>query len=317
MTTQNKLLVIVGPTATGKTSLGVRLAKKFAGEIVSADSRQVYRGMDIITGKDKDKGGNFQVGFYWLKGVKVWLYDIVQPDYRFNAADYVRAAVPVLKDIWQRGKLPILVGGTGFYIRALADGVETINVKPDWKLRRKLSNYQTAKLSNCLQKLDPEKWRQMNLSDRQNPRRLVRAIEVARQPATRRHYQSPVISRKLFIGLTAPHQFLYQRIDERVQQRVAAGAEREAKKLFKQYGQNSVLPATIGYRQWQEFFAGRVNRSETIRRWQSAERAYARRQMTWFKKDGRVIWFDIQQRKWQDEVEGDVKQWLFEDDAKS
>jgi len=193
----SKVLIICGPTAVGKTALGVRLAKELNGEIISADSRQVYKGMDIGTGKDlpvnpkfeilnpkqilnsKFQILNYQIGYYEIDGVKVWLLDIVEPDCQFSVADYVRCANSVIEDIWRRGKLPILVGGTGFYIKAIVDGIETIGVGPDWSLRRKLSNYQIIKLSNLLKKIDLEKWKRMNESDQKNPRRLVRAIEVA------------------------------------------------------------------------------------------------------------------------------------------
>ena len=150
----NRLLVICGPTATGKTALAINLAKNFKGEIVSADSRQVYKGMDIGTGKDLPKFSIFnfqfsidkkQIGYFLLEEVPVWLYDVVEPDYRFNVADYVECASRVIQDIWQRKKLPILVGGTGFYIKALIDGIETLGVPPDWKLREKLSNCQIVK----------------------------------------------------------------------------------------------------------------------------------------------------------------------------
>ena len=318
-----RLLVIGGPTATGKTALGIRLAKKFQGEIISADSRQVYREMDIITGKDTDKfsifhfqfsKNNFRLGYYLINGIRVWLYDLARPDYRFNVADYVACARAVVEDIWRRGKRPLLVGGTGFYLRALVDGVDTINIKPDWLLRGKLANYPVAKLAKDLQQLDPQKWRQMNASDRQNPRRLIRALEIAshRQPPWGVRGSPPrgVKSDQLFIGLTAPFPFLYQQIDRRVEQRVAVGAEQEAKRLFKKYGQNSVLGVTIGYQQWQDFFAGRVSRQQALRRWQSAEHAYARRQVTWFKRDRRIKWFDIRRNKWQDKAEAYVNRWL-------
>ncbi|NCS99922.1 tRNA (adenosine(37)-N6)-dimethylallyltransferase MiaA, partial [Candidatus Parcubacteria bacterium] len=133
-----KLLIICGPTATGKTRLGIELAKKFNGEIVSADSKQVYRGMDVGTGKDLPVSSklqlsaqSFQLGYYEIKRVKVWLLDIVEPDYKFNVADYKKCADAIVEDIWKRKKLPIVVGGTGFYIKAIVDGIETMGVLPD------------------------------------------------------------------------------------------------------------------------------------------------------------------------------------------
>lgn len=297
----NKLLIVVGATATGKTGLGIRLARRFGGEIVSADSRQVYQEMDIITGKETSDE------------VKIWLDSLVKPNYRFNVADYVACARPVIEDIWRRGKLPILVGGTGFYIKALVDGVATLNIKPDESLRAQLAGCSVSQLVSRLKSLDLKKWQQMNQSDRRNPRRLIRAIEVASQSTqshprgvTGSHPRGVMKAKKLFIGLTAPYKFLYQRIDRRVDQRVKAGAEQEARRLFKKYGQNSVLSETIGYQQWQEYFAGRISRQEAIKRWRFAEHAYARRQISWFKRDPRIKWFDIRHKKWQDEVEAYV-----------
>jgi len=303
-----KLLIICGPTATGKTSLGVKLAKKYNGEIISADSRQVYRGMDIGTGKDilgakwinsppprsrrqqaRHLGGasELQIGYYEIDGVKVWLYDVVEPDYQFTVADYVKCANLVIKDIWKRKKLPILVGGTGFYIKALVDGIGTMGIPQDKKLRQELSNCQIVKLSNLLKKTDKEKWEKMNESDRKNPRRLIRAIEVARQIQTIvvppvilgslarqgdsriRFWASPstvssgLSNRQndeknglLMIGLCAPYKVLYQKIDKRVDQRVKKGVAEEIGELLKKgYNwENSAMGRTMGYREWQDYF---------------------------------------------------------------
>jgi len=312
-----KLLVIVGPTATGKTGLGIKLAKKFDGELVSADSRQVYQGMDIVTGKDV-ADANFQSGYYLINGVRVWLYDVVKPDYQFNVADYLRCATAVIKDIWRRGKLPIIVGGTGLYIKGLIDGIETAAIKPDWQLRKKLAGLSVGRLATFLKRVNLQKWEQMNESDRRNPRRLIRAIEIAKAAVSPR--RSPLMANTirgetaeknlLMIGLKAPFAFLYQRIDERVIRRLEAGAEREMKQLFKKYSfENSILKATIGYRQWYDYLQGKTGKQEAIRRWQFAEHAYARRQMTWFKKDARIKWFDICDKKWQDKTVSYVCPW--------
>ena len=187
----DKLLIICGPTATGKTDLAIRLAKKFGGEVISADSRQVYKGMNIGTGKDisnfkfqidfkfQISNFKFKVGYYQVDGIKIWLYDIVKPDYQFNVADYKECADLVTFDILNRGKLPILVGGTGLYIKAVVSGIETLGVPSDWKLRERLLHCSIASLLEQLKKLDPDRWEEMNESDRNNPRRLVRAIEIA------------------------------------------------------------------------------------------------------------------------------------------
>jgi tRNA dimethylallyltransferase len=335
----NNLLVICGPTATGKTALAINLAKKFNGELVSADSRQVYRGMDIGTGKDllvnskfqipppqagqanskQIPNSKFQIGYYFLEGIPLWLYDVVEPNYRFSVADYVKCAEVVIKDIWQRGKLPILVGGTGFYIKALIDGIETLGVPPDWELREKLGSLEIRKLREILKKVDSKRLEKMNESDRNNPRRLIRAIEIAGKIQNSK-FQIPNkfqisnlnIKNILFIGLRASCEVLYERIDRRVEERVKQGIIEEIKKLIERgYNwENSVLGETIGYKEWRLFFERKASEKEIIKLWKFAEHAYARRQMTWFKKDKRIHWFDISQKKWQDKIEALVEDWL-------
>jgi tRNA dimethylallyltransferase len=323
----NRLLVICGPTATGKTALGMELAKKFNGELVSADARQVYKGMDIGTGKDLPKFSIFnfqfsidkkQIGYFLLEEIPVWLYDVVEPDYRFNVADYAECASRVIQDIWQRKKLPILVGGTGFYIKALIDGIETLGVPPDWELREKLRNLEIKKLREILKEIAPERLEKMNESDRNNPRRLIRAIEIVKNskfqiPNSKQIQNSKFkIQNVLFVGLKAPYKVLYERIDRRVEERVRQGIIEEIQKLIKKgYNwENSAIGMTIGYREWEKYFKSFKLKEEVIQRWKFAEHAYARRQMTWFKKDKRIHWFDISQKKWQDKIEVLVEDWI-------
>ncbi len=297
----DKLLVITGPTATGKTALGLELARKFNGEILSADSRQVYRGMDIGTGKDLPENSKFEIrnlkigapsgvtfGFYRIAGVPVWGLDIVEPDYPFNVSDYVDYANAVITDIQNRNKLPIIIGGTGHYIKELLSPSETLHIPPDPKLRNKLKNFSLAELQQELIAIGRDKWESMNNSDRNNPRRLVRAIEVAEQksplgwrssPANRRGagLKKLPIRKTLIIGLWAPYDFLYKRIDKRVDERVAGGMAEEKIKLRKYKS----LPNTLGYK------------NEALQKWKFAEHAYARRQMTWWRKQPDINWLDI------------------------
>jgi tRNA dimethylallyltransferase len=334
----SKLLVICGPTATGKTSLGIKLAKKFNGEVISADSRQAYRGMDIGTGKEignvkfqisnvkfQISNVKLQIGYYKIDGITAWLYDVVEPDYRFSVADYVECANLVLKDIIRRKKLPILVGGTGFYIKSLLDGVETVGIPPDWEFREKLSNYQIIKLSNLLKSLDPAKWEKMNPSDRKNPRRLIRAFEIAQYKHTSEVEGTPPKAREdtsevkaidvLMVGLTAPNKVLYQRIDKRVEERVKQGVVEEIKSLLERgYSfKNSVLGETIGYKEFEPYLEGEIGLFEAIQKWKYDEHAYARKQMTWFKKalrQARGVWFDLTKRGFEKKIEEEVKNWF-------
>lgn len=257
-----KILVITGPTATGKTALGLELADKYNGEIISADSRQIYKHMDIGTGKDTQ---HFQ-----------WGIDLVEPGVPFSVSDWVNYAAKTLENIWSRGKLPIVVGGTGQYIKELLNPSQTLHIPPDEKLREQLAGYSVGELQTKLREIDPGKWERMNESDRNNPRRLVRAIEVAVNPGPQGDSKKSDFD-VLIIGLTAPMEFLEKRIDKRVGDRLKAGMEKERKELEKYK-----LPDTIGYH------------GETEEEWKRAEHAYARRQMVYLKKHVPGInWFDV------------------------
>lgn len=296
----NKLLVICGPTGVGKTAVGLKIAKKFQGEILSADSRQVYRGMDIITGKDVPKNA------------RIWLLDLVEPTAEFNVAQYSRVAWVEIKNIWQRGKLPILVGGTGLYIKAIVDGIETISIPRNEELRRLYGNKSAAELFEILAVLEATRAAKMNISDKKNPRRLLRAIEIA-QFKGRVASMNRFIEAKpdvLLVGLTAPREKLYKRIDRRVGERLAAGAEEEIKRLIKMgVLWDSQAMTGIGYRQWREYFTGKAEKDEVTGKWKVAERQYARRQLIWFKRDKRIHWFDVDKARWEEKLEKLVKNW--------
>lgn len=234
----NELLVICGPTATGKTALAAALAKEFNGELLSADSRQVYRGMDLITNKERPD-------------VPVWLYDVVDPGEEFSVSHWVKLARERIADIRKRKKLPIVVGGSGLYINALIHPFETIDVPPDKKLRERLRNKTVQELQQMTIRGN------MNDSDWNNPRRLIRKIETAGKLVKRVSGESALI-----IGLTAPLSVLYKRIDERLEERVRAGMKEEA---------------------GQEYLARN-------------EHEIARKQLTWFKKQKNIHWFDVRSK---------------------
>ncbi len=304
-----KLLIICGPTATGKTNLALKLAKKFNGEIVSFDSRQVYKGMDIGTGKDI-KGFEFKNGFYLVEGIKIWLYDLVNPDYQFNVADFIKEAKKIINDVWKRKRLPILVGGTGFYLQGLLEGVESLGILPDFKLREELNSLSLINLQNKLKKLNPQRWEMMNDSDRKNPRRLIRAIEVSLNKDKLKK-EKPLKANLLKIGLKASLKDLYSLVNQRVDQRIKDGVEEEIKTLIdKGYDfKNSVLGTTIGYKDWEFYFLGKKKKDEVITDWKNVEHGYVRRQLTWFKRNKDIQWFDILGNKWQDKVERKVFLW--------
>lgn len=308
------LLVICGPTTTGKTDLGIYLAEKLNGEIVSSDSRQIYKGMDIGTGKEisnfkfqisppktadrplDEKVKGYKIGFYKINSIPIWLYDVVNPNQTFSAVEYANLAKTVVDNILKRGKVPIVVGGTGFYIKALADGIDT-QIEANWKLRKKLENYKVEKLQEMLRKLDQNRLEKMNNSDKNNPRRLIRAIEIAKnKPIFNFQFskQKPKF-KTFFIGLKTNNRRLYERIDKRVEKRIKQGVLEEIKKLLKSgYKWSDPGMNALGYKQWKEYFDEKETKEKAVQKWKFAEHGYSRRQLTWFKKDKRIKWFEME-----------------------
>ncbi|MFZ2025331.1 MAG: tRNA (adenosine(37)-N6)-dimethylallyltransferase MiaA [Microgenomates group bacterium] len=294
----NKLLAIVGPTATGKTAHAVALAKKFNGELVSADSRQVYRGMDIGTGKDIET----------LEGIPMHLYDIVHPEEPFNISLYQTKAQICIDDIIKRKKLPIIVGGSGLYIHVLFHPL-TIQVEPNETLRNELSFNSKEELQKKLQEVGKIYWDALNFSDRENPRRLIRKIEIAmgNQKEIKQEQCSYDV---LQIGLRLDTVTLYSRIDERVEKRVSQGVIHEIQTLLDNgYGWDLPSMSSLGYRQWKPYFEKLATKESVIQQWKYDEHAYARRQMTWFRKDKTIRWFDIQKSGETDAIESLVASW--------
>lgn len=315
-----KILIITGPTATGKTVLALWLAKRFKGELVSADSRQVYKGMDIGTGKDlpflarfhPESGG---IGGYYLYGsTKLWGYDLVSPDKNFSVSQYIKFAKKIIGDIVKRGNLPILVGGTGLYIKALLDGIPTAEIPQNKNLRENLKEKEPSELYEMLAQLDPGKAGSLNSSDSKNPRRLIRAIEIATWKLSfgQTKITHPVLSGwdSMIIGLTADINVLGQKIEKRVDKRLVRGLEKEIKNLLSQnIDWDSQAMSSLGYRQWREYFEKKISLNEAIANWTTEEKKYTKRQMTWFKKDGRINWFDIKEENITKKVEKLVKKW--------
>lgn len=322
-----KLLIISGPTAIGKTDLGIHIAKKFNGEIISADSRQVYKEMDVLTGKDIDenaklkikniklqiKNQKFTVGYRLKNRIPVWLMDIVAPDYVFNVGEYYRLAKRVITDIYSRGKLPILVGGTGFYIKSIIDPIDTLSIPPDNQLRVELSTLNIESLQKRIEVVDHNRWIRMNESDRHNPRRLIRAIEVALYK--KKNFQlsksDDVHSYSIcWIGLKTSNDFLYKRIDLRVEKRIEIGVIEETKELINT-GYNANLPSlsSTGFLALKKYIENKITIEDAIKIWKYQEHWLARRQMTWFKKEKRIEWFDISQDNYFHNIEEKIRKW--------
>lgn len=280
----NQLLCIVGPTGTGKTARAIEEAQKTPSIIISADSRQVYRGMDIVTGKDHPKG------------IKIYGIDIVDPDESCSVAVWHDAVMSHIKKAWQESRQVIVVGGTGLYVKALTDGIPTMQVPINQPLRDELSSLSITELQQKLNKLNPSKFTSMNYSDQNNPRRLTRAIEVSmfrtthpeRALASRMgHHQSNIIGLKHSV-----ESIQRNKIHNRVLSRLDQGAIQETESLVKKYGLDIQSMSAIGYRSIINFIENKFTKQEMIDSWVKGELAYSKRQLTWFRKQP-VIWYDI------------------------
>ncbi len=331
-----KLLVILGPTATGKTDLALNLAKKFNGEIISCDSRQVYTGLDIGTGKMPSQIQMLNIkkrkGYWEVCGVRIWMYDVVNPRIQYTVFNYVKDVSRAVEDISNRGKLPIIVGGSGLYLKALLEGLDSLSVPVDKNLRKGLEKLSLSKLQKKLQEVNPKKWEKMNQSDRQNPRRLVRAIEIVTNlklktnnlPQAEQNYDV------LKIGLIAPREILYKRVDGRVIKRINQGMIEEVKRLHKE-GLTFKRMRQFGleYGVLADYLEGKIKSKEDLMKiMQGKIHGYVRRQITWFKNpstrfaeasarragSGYINWFDITDKSFPKNVEKITSKWYHHSD---
>lgn len=311
-----KLLVVLGLTATGKTDLALSLAKKYNGELISADSRQVYKGLDIGTGKLPGKEVSVKKGEgYWeMEGIKVWMYDVVDPKVQYTVKDYVCRAEKVIEDILKRGKLPIIVGGTGLYLKALLEGLPNLAIPVDEKLRGELQKMSRVQLQRKLQSLSPAAWEKLNLSDRQNPRRLLRSIELVIMNPNIKTSQEVKVKRKKYdllkIGLTSPRPLTYDRINRRLAARINTGMIEEAERLQRE-GVNLQRMKDLGleYGALADLLAEKITKEQLVTVLSTKIHQFAKRQETWFKKEKNIHWFDVSQEGWVDKVEKTVQLW--------
>lgn len=308
------MLVIYGPTSTGKTKLAISLAKKYNGEIISADSRQVYRGLDVGTGKVSFESKVEKHPKYWnVDGVKIRGFDLINPEGNFSAADFIRFATGSMIRIIELKKLPIIVGGTGFYMYTFLNGIESIGIPRDQKLRSSLEKLTKVQLAKKLWKLNPKRANLLNESDRQNPRRLIRAIEIAvgRPKITTPKNLSKYVpsTNRLLIGLTAPNDFIYKRADKWTDKRFEK-IENEIKILLKQ-GVNEKWLENLGleYRWVLRFLQNKVSKDEATTGLKNDTHSFIRRQKTWFKKFEGMKLFDITDNNWQSKLEKTVSIW--------
>lgn len=289
-----KIVVILGPTACGKTDLAINLAKKFNGEVISADSRQIFKKMSIGTAKPegewRELGGE---KVYLVAGVPHHVMDIVDPGREFSLSDYKKAAGQAIARVLSRGRLPIVAGGTGLYIWALVDNLDMPRVAPNKRLRRELEAKALPELVGLLRQLDSETAEKIDLK---NPRRVVRALEVAIMSgesfAQQKKLAAPLYQ-TLQIGLVCPREELYDRIEHRIDGQLAAGMVKEVQALKKQkYSWSLSSLTSFGYKQLGAYLRGELGLAEAVEEFKRDTRRYAKRQLTWFKRDKRIKWIE-------------------------
>ncbi len=288
--TPPKVIFIVGPTASGKTVLSILLSKKFNGEIVNADSRQVYKEMDIATAKPPKDPGKQKKGEYIFQGSVHHLMDFVKPSERFTLSDYKEKANLAIADILTRGKLPIVVGGTGLYIWSLVDNLDIPKVEPNNKLRNSFDTKSLEELVKLLKNIDPETVKKIDI---QNRRRVLRALEVAissGESFVSQTTKSLPIYDSLQIGTKCDRKKLYQLINSRIDEQIKDGLVEETKRLSERYRFDLPSMSSIGYKQIGSYLRGDITLEEAVEVFKRDTRRYAKRQETWFKRDKRIVW---------------------------
>lgn len=285
-----KVIFIVGPTASGKTATSVFLANKFNGEIVNADSRQVYKEMDIATAKPPRDPGKQKNSEYVFQNSVHHLMDFVKPSESFTLSDYQAKANLAIADILSRGKLPIVVGGTGLYIWSLVDNLDIPKVEPNKKLRKGFDSKTLEELVKLLNNIDPETAKKI---DSKNRRRVLRALEVAissGESFVSQTTKSQPLYNCLQIGMKCEREKLYKIINARIDEQMKSGLLEETKKLAKKYPWELPSMSSIGYKQLGNYLRNEMTLEEAVELFKRDTRRYAKRQETWFKRDKRIVW---------------------------
>ncbi len=286
-----KVVVIVGPTASGKTALSIALAKKINGEIISSDSMQIYKDMDIGTAKVTKEEA---------EGIKHYLVDCVSPDERYTVSDFKKDAENAIEEILAKGKTPIVVGGTGLYVNTLIYGIEYQDMKFDEKYREELmskaeSESGLKEIWEEANRIDPEAMKKISPNDK---KRIVRVLEIFKATGKTKTEQE-ILSRqngvkydyKVF-GITMERGKLYSRINLRVDLMIKNGLEEEVRNLVNKYTKFPTAMQGLGYKEVVEYFDGILTYEEMIDKIKQESRRYAKRQLTWFRKNKETIWLD-------------------------
>jgi tRNA dimethylallyltransferase len=309
------LIVFLGPTASGKTDLAAELAHEFNGEIINADSRQIYKEIDIASAKPTLSRGDHrspvgaQCAPLQYQNIPHHLFDVVKPDEEFNVTHFKSLAVKTINEIHERGKQPFLVGGTGLWISSVVDNFTFPDVPPNEKLRNQFDtstsrgDHRSPAGAQCapLQVPTEQLYQQLITKDPnaaqfinpKNRRRIIRALEVIEatgKPFSSQRTKDPPLFRVCELGITRPMKELEERIARRIEEQLQEGLEQEARALFSKYDPHLPSLSSISVREWKDYFDGKQTLQETIQLIYLHNRQYARRQMTWFKRDKRIRW---------------------------
>lgn len=276
---KNKVIAVVGATASGKSAYAIELAKKLDGEIISADSRLVYKGMDIGTAKPSIEE---------RQGIVHHIIDIVEPDFDYSAGLYAKQAKECLNNIFSRGKIPIVAGGTGLYFRILLENYDLPEIEPDWELRKKLSKLSFYELNDIMKSLDSNA--SVELNDKKKAIRYIEILKATGKPLDKSRGIKENSYNIEWIGLNFPREQLYDRINKRVDLMVEAGLIEETQKLLKKYGRIMNITETIGYREIIQALDGVMTMEEALDKLKQNTRNYAKRQLTWFRKNEKIKW---------------------------
>ncbi len=305
---KNTVIAIVGPTASGKSALAVEVAKYLESEIISADSRQIFKEFNIATAKPSIEE---------MQGIKHYLIDEIEPVEEFTVADFADRASKIMNNLFEQDKIPVVVGGTGLYFRILLENYDMPRVAPNKELREELHKVEKEQgvdvLYKMLQDLDPVLAEKMHPN---NTVKIIRALEVCKSlnmPMSQAQKKKEPLYDVKWFGLGhmngEDRQYLYGRTDKRVDIMLKQGLEKEAKTLFEKYGKISSLMNTIGYQEFIEYFEGSLSYEEAVEKIKQNTRRYAKRQLTWFRKNSDIEWLEIKNKTTSDIFE-ELKQRL-------
>ena len=305
---KNTVIAIVGPTASGKSALAVEVAKYLESEIISADSRQIFKEFNIATAKPSKEE---------MQGIKHYLIDEIEPIEEFTVADFADRASKIMNNLFEQDKIPVVVGGTGLYFRILLENYDMPRVAPNKELREELHKVEKEQgvevLYKMLQDLDPVLAEKMHPN---NTVKIIRALEVCKSlnmPMSQAQKKKEPLYDVKWFGLGhmngEDRQYLYDRTDKRVDIMLEQGLEKEAKTLFEKYGKISSLMNTIGYQEFIEYFEGSLSYDEAVEKIKQNTRRYAKRQLTWFRKNSDIEWLEIKNKTTSDIFE-ELKQRL-------